>query len=154
MTTSDQVRLRSLKYGAKGQIWVLERKGRSILLCSATTLKIKTRDRTNTTTGSTFRPGDSSVYKRSMVLLEPPAPAARVLFGRALAIFSFWSAAARRRIAVRAPPGGAGDEGRAVLEPMTPPDAASVGEDARGDDYHKIVREVHPRRSPQVVQHC
>jgi hypothetical protein len=70
-----------------------------------------------------------------MVLLEPPAPAARVLFGRALAIFSFWSAAARRRIAVRAPPGGGGEEGRA-LEPVAWP--AAVGEEgdaARGEDY-------------------
>jgi hypothetical protein len=29
--------------------------------CKATTLKMKTSDRTNTTTGSTFNPGDSSV---------------------------------------------------------------------------------------------
>ncbi|KAK5634818.1 hypothetical protein RRF57_010531 [Xylaria bambusicola] len=67
-----------------------------------------------------------------MVLLLPPAPAALVLLGRALAIFSFWSAAARRRIAVRAPPGGAGDEGRPVLAP----DAAGeeTGEEARGED--------------------
>ena len=31
------------------------------ILCSATTLKMKPRLKTNTTTGSTFRPGDSSV---------------------------------------------------------------------------------------------
>lgn len=31
------------------------------LLCSATTLKMKPRESTRTTTGSTFRPGDSSV---------------------------------------------------------------------------------------------
>ena len=67
-----------------------------------------------------------------MVLLLPPAPAARVLLGRALAIFSFWSAAALRRIAVRAPPGGAGDEGRPVLEPVAVP---PTGEEARGEDY-------------------
>ncbi len=67
------------------------------------------------------------------MLLLPPAPAARVLLGRALAIFSFWSAAARRRIAVRAPPGGAGDNGRAVLAP----EAAAgevAGEERRGGD--------------------
>jgi hypothetical protein len=68
-----------------------------------------------------------------MVLLEPPAPAARVLLGRALAIFSFWSAAARRRMAVRAPPGGAGDEGRGLaLAPVAEPEAG--GEAARGED--------------------
>ena len=32
------------------------------VLCKATTLKMKTRERTSTTTGSTFNPGDSSVY--------------------------------------------------------------------------------------------
>ncbi len=69
----------------------------------------------------------------NMVLLLPPAPAARVLLGRALAIFSFWSAAARRRMAVRAPPGGAGDEGRPVLAPVAA--APPTGDDARGEDY-------------------
>lgn len=105
-------------------------------LCSATTLKINTKLKTSTTTGSTFRPGDSSVYRRSMVLLEPPAPAARVLLGRALAIFSFWSAAARRRMAVRAPPGGGGEDGRAEapLAEATAGPAAAEGELARGED--------------------
>jgi len=70
-----------------------------------------------------------------MVLLEPPAPAARVLLGLALAIFSFWSAAALLRMAVRAPPGGGGDEGRA-LTPLATPAAAPVGEEARGEDYN------------------
>lgn len=103
-------------------------------LCSATTLKINTSDSTSTTTGSTFRPGDSSVYSRSMVLLEPPAPAARVLLGRALAIFSFWSAAARRRMAERAPPGGGGDAGRDEDEPVAAPAGGLEGEEARGED--------------------
>lgn len=73
---------------------------------------------------------------RSMVLLEPPAPAARVLLGRALAIFSFWSAAARRRMAVRGPPGIAGDEGRPMLAPLAaaPP---LTGEEGRGEDYRE-----------------
>lgn len=66
------------------------------------------------------------------MLLLPPAPAALVLLGRTLAIFSFWSAAARRRIAVRAPPGGAGDKGRPVLAPEAAGEEA--GEDARGED--------------------
>lgn len=68
-----------------------------------------------------------------MVLEEPPAPAARVLLGRALAIFSFWSAAARRRIAVRGPPGMAGDEGRPTLAPLAA--APLSGEEGRGEDY-------------------
>ena len=71
------------------------------------------------------------------MLLEPPAPAARVLLGRALAILSFWSAAARRRIAVRAPPGGGGEEGRApeALAAGGVPAAPAVeGEAARGED--------------------
>lgn len=70
----------------------------------------------------------------SMVLLEPPAPADRVLVGRTFAIFSFWSAAARLRMAVRAPPGGVGDEGRPTLAPLAAVAAAS-GEEARGEDY-------------------
>ena len=32
------------------------------ILCNATTLNMKTSERTSTITGSTFRPGDSSVY--------------------------------------------------------------------------------------------
>ena len=63
----------------------------------------------------------------------PPAPAALVLLGLALAIFSFWSAAARRRIAVRAPPGGGGDEGRPVLTPEA--GGELMGEAGRGEDY-------------------
>ena len=53
----------------------------------------------------------------NMVLLLPPAPAARVLVGRALATLSALSAAAFLRIAVFGPPGGVGDDGRAVLDP-------------------------------------
>lgn len=68
-----------------------------------------------------------------MVLELPPAPAALVLLGRTLAIFSFWSAAARRRIAVRAPPGGGGDEGRPVLTPEA--GGELTGEVGRGEDY-------------------
>ena len=68
-----------------------------------------------------------------MVLLLPPAPAALVLLGLTLAIFSFWSAAARRRMAVRGPPGGVGDEGRATL-PVAAPTGVPTGEEARGED--------------------
>lgn len=68
-----------------------------------------------------------------MVLLLPPAPAARVLFGLALATFSFWSAAARRRMTARAPPGGGGESGRA---PVAVPVAGGefTGEVGRGED--------------------
>lgn len=68
-----------------------------------------------------------------MVLLLPPAPAARVLFGLALATFSFWSAAARRRMTARAPPGGGGESGRA---PVAAPEAGGElrGEVGRGED--------------------
>ena len=45
----------------------------------------------------------------------PPAPAALVLDGLALATLSALSAAALRLMAVLGPPGG--DDGRAVLEP-------------------------------------
>jgi hypothetical protein len=55
------------------------------------------------------------------VLLLPPAPAALVLLGLALALFSARSAAAFLRIAVAGPPGGFGDDCRAVVEPCDPP---------------------------------
>lgn len=76
-----------------------------------------------------------------MVLLEPPAPAARVLLGRTLASFSFWSAAARRRMAVRAPPGTeAGDRGRLMAAPEAAPEDAPVGDEARGEDCPGVSR--------------
>lgn len=52
-----------------------------------------------------------------MVPDEPPAPAERVELGRAFRRDSLWSAAARRRMAARGPPGGVGDEGRPTEEP-------------------------------------
>lgn len=72
-------------------------------------------DSTITTNGSTFRPGDSSVYSLSIVLLLPPAPAALVLDGLALATLSARSAAAFLRIAVAGPPGALGEAARAML---------------------------------------
>jgi hypothetical protein len=58
-----------------------------------------------------------------------------VLFGRADAALSARSAAAFRRMAVAGPPGGLGDEGRAVVEPCEPPAAAAGdGDDGGGED--------------------
>lgn len=84
--------------------------------CNPTTEKINPRLNTNTTTGSTRKPGLSSVYSFSIVPDEPPAPAARVELGRALRSDSLWSAAARRRKAARGPPGGVGEAGRLMDE--------------------------------------
>ena len=97
---------------------------------------------TNTTTGSTFSPGLSSVYNLSIVPELPPAPAALVDVGLAFLTVSLWSAAARRRIALRGPPGG--ELARAMLEvvvalpegveesgPDSGPDVK--GEDGRGE---------------------
>lgn len=67
------------------------------------------------------------------MLLLPPAPAALVEAGRALATRSFWSAAARRRMAVLGPPGGVGLEGRPLGEAAPEP----MGEDAPGEDFKK-----------------
>lgn len=67
-----------------------------------------------------------------MVELLPPAPAALVLLGRALATLSARSAAALLLIAVAGPPGGLGDEGRAVVEPEE--DGGLTGEVGRGED--------------------
>jgi hypothetical protein len=67
------------------------------------------------------------------VLVLPPAPAALVLLGLAFATLSFWSAAARRRIAVFGPPGGVGDDGLPVLEPIAPP-GELTGDEGRGED--------------------
>ena len=68
----------------------------------------------------------------SMVLELPPAPAALVLLGRRLAVFSARSAAAFLRMTVAGPPGGFGDAGRAVV---VPEEAAFEGEVARWADY-------------------
>lgn len=68
----------------------------------------------------------------SIVLLLPPAPADRVLPGRALATLSARSAAAFLRIAVLGPPGGVGDDGVAVEAPVE--GDGLPGEDSRGDD--------------------
>lgn len=68
-----------------------------------------------------------------MVLLLPPAPAALVLEGRALATLSARSAAALRRIAVAGPPGALGDEGRAVVVPVEGDEL--TGDEGRGEDW-------------------
>ena len=76
-----------------------------------------------------------------MVLLLPPAPAALVLDGLAFATLSALSAAAFLLITDCGPPGGFGDAGRAVVEPV---EGELTGEDGRGEDfadevsYHQI----------------
>jgi hypothetical protein len=67
----------------------------------------------------------------SIVLELPPAPAALVLLGLRLAVFSARSAAAFLRMTVAGPPGGLGEAGRAVVEP----EEAVAGEVARCADY-------------------
>lgn len=57
-----------------------------------------------------------------------------MLDGLVLATLSFWSAAARRRIAVFGPPGGVGEEGRAEDEPMGVPAGVEIGEEGLGED--------------------
>ena len=71
------------------------------------------------------------------MLLLPPAPAARVLEGLAFATLSALSAAAFRLIAVAGPPGGLGDDGRAVEEPVD--GGELTGEDGRGEDCHDVL---------------
>lgn len=66
-----------------------------------------------------------------MVLLLPPAPAALVLEGRAFATLSALSAAAFLLIAVAGPPGGFGDDGLAVVDPV---EGELTGEEGRGED--------------------
>lgn len=130
---------------------------------------MKPIDSTITTNGSTFNPGDSSVYSPvassqphlrsnmfsaliyiaggvvrrgvlNIVLLLPPAPAARVLAGLAFATFASRSAAAFLLIAVAGPPGGLGDAGRAVVEPVD--GAELTGDVGRGEDwYFKLATE-------------
>jgi len=102
------------------------------MMCSATTLMMKPIESTMTTNGSTLSPGDSSVYSLNMVLLLPPAPAARVLDGRALATLSARSAAAFLRIAVAGPPGALMVALRAVLVPVV--GLELTGEVGRGAD--------------------
>lgn len=67
----------------------------------------------------------------NIVLLLPPAPAALVLAGLAFATLSALSAAAFLLIAVAGPPGGLGEEGRAVVEPVV---GELTGEEGRGED--------------------
>jgi hypothetical protein len=70
----------------------------------------------------------------SIVLLLPPAPADRVLLGRADAALSARSAAAFLLIAVAGPPGGFADAGSAVVEPVDPAPPEAGGEVGGGDD--------------------
>ncbi|KAK5047563.1 hypothetical protein LTR84_006660 [Exophiala bonariae] len=72
-----------------------------------------------------------------MVPLEPPAPAERVDAGLAFLTDSLWSAAARRRMADRGPPGG--EPARAIDEPLVfdaegVESAPDSGPEVKGDD--------------------
>lgn len=67
------------------------------------------------------------------MLLLPPAPAERVLVGRAFAILSALSAAAFLLIAVAGPPGGFGEAGLAVDEPV---EGEFTGDEGRGADWY------------------
>ena|SRR2546423_3002149 len=93
-------------------------------LCNATTLMMKPRLNTSTTTGSTFKPGLSSVYSLNIVPELPPAPALLVDVGRAFLTDSLWSAAARRLMAARGPPG------EVARPPPTIDDEVACGLDA------------------------
>ena len=90
-------------------------------LCKATTLMMKPKLNTKTTTGSTLRPGLSSVYNLSIVPELPPAPALLVDAGRAFLTDSLWSAAARRLMAARGPPG------EVARPPLTMDDVEALG---------------------------
>lgn len=63
------------------------------ILCKATTLKMKPRDSTSTTTGSTFNPGDSSVYSPN----QPRASAFEV-FRRLWRIGQLWLLSGNSRV--------------------------------------------------------
>ena len=99
------------------------------------------------TMGSTFNPGLSSVYSRSMVPLDPPAPAALVLLGLAFFTLSLWSAAARRRMAERGPPGGEAARATDVEVPVF----AVLGLDDSGPDSGPDVRGEAGRRLPVMA---
>jgi len=71
------------------------------------------------------------------VLLLPPAPAARVLDGLALATLSALSAAALLLIAVAGPPGGLGEDGRPVVDAVE--EGELTGDEGRGEDWRKDV---------------
>ena len=74
-----------------------------------------------------------------MVLELPPAPAALVELGRALATLSARSAAAFLLMAVAGPPGAFGEEGRPP--PVEAPEAVALlpftGEAGRGEDLRR-----------------
>jgi hypothetical protein len=89
------------------------------------------------------------IHLLSIVLELPPAPAARVLLGLWFAVFSARSAAAFLRITVAGPPGGLGDEGRAVVEPA----ALLAGEVARGEDCGDLLALCLPEILRSVSEH-
>jgi hypothetical protein len=84
----------------------------------------------------------------NIVLLLPPAPAALVLDGRAFATLSARSAAAFLRIAVAGPPGGLGEDGRAVVEPV---DGEFTGDEGRGEDCIVVLARSQRLKYPMVA---
>lgn len=69
------------------------------------TEKMNPTAKNNTTKGSTLKPWASSVNNFNMVAEEPPAPAARVDNGNALADWAFFSAVFFLLAAFLKPPG-------------------------------------------------
>lgn len=81
-------------------------------------------------------------YSLNIVLLLPPAPAARVLAGLVLATWAALSAAFRLRIAVFGPPGGVGENGLApeAADGVPGPLLGGLGDAARGsEDYPRCI---------------
>lgn len=74
------------------------------------TEKMKPTANTNTTNGSTLKPWASSVNNFIMVEEDPPAPAALVDKGKALAVEAFLSAVVFLLTADLKPPGAAEEE--------------------------------------------
>ena len=73
------------------------------------------------------------MYNLSIVPELPPAPALLVEAGRAFLTVSLWSAAARRRIAARGPPGGEFARAMAEEEEVAGLDAEDSGPDSGPD---------------------
>lgn len=87
----------------------------------------------------------------NIVLELPPAPAALVELGLALATLSARSAAAFLLIAVAGPPGGLGDEGRAPVDAPEAVAPALTGEEGRGEDCSRSRQRVSGRGNRETI---